>query len=103
MPASMTPAPGALPSAPGEAELDDAEGGMEDKLYCICETKYDDESVMIACDRCVTANSSVVFHLYHDLHSCDEWYHTSCVNMPDLEVDLVDQFICPLCVESAYA
>jgi hypothetical protein len=33
---------------------------------------------------------------------CDEWYHTSCVHMPDLEVDLVDQFICPLCVESAY-
>ncbi|KAI9460957.1 hypothetical protein BJY52DRAFT_240737 [Lactarius psammicola] len=37
--------------------------------------------VMIACDR------------------CDEWYHTACVHMPDLEVDLVDQFICPLCVE----
>ena len=33
---------------------------------------------------------------------CDEWYHTSCVHMPDLEIDLVDQFICPLCVESAY-
>jgi len=62
-------------------ELDDAEEGMEDKLYCICKTRYDDERVMIACDR------------------CDEWYHTSCVNMPDLEVDLVDQFICPLCVE----
>ncbi len=32
--------------------------------------------------------------------SCDEWYHTQCVNMPDLEVDLVDQFICPVCVAS---
>lgn len=33
---------------------------------------------------------------------CDEWYHTQCVNMPDLEVDLVDQFICPPCIESPY-
>ncbi|KAI0033155.1 hypothetical protein K488DRAFT_48234 [Vararia minispora EC-137] len=53
----------------------------EDKLYCICKTSYDDEKVMIACDR------------------CDEWYHPTCVNMPDLEVDLVDQFICPLCIQ----
>lgn len=34
-------------------------------------------------------------------YSCDEWYHTQCVNMPDLEVDLVDQFICPVCMQSA--
>jgi COMPASS component SPP1 len=56
MPVSTTPAPGALPSAPGEAELEDAEEGMEDKLYCVCKTKYDDESVMIACDRYAVAN-----------------------------------------------
>jgi len=37
---------------------------------------------MIACDR------------------CDEWYHMNCLNMPDLEVDLVDQFICPVCVQN---
>ncbi|KZT30423.1 hypothetical protein NEOLEDRAFT_1125965 [Neolentinus lepideus HHB14362 ss-1] len=54
----------------------------DDKLYCICKTKYDEDRVMIACDR------------------CDEWYHTQCVNMPDLEVDLVDTFICPPCVKS---
>lgn len=36
------------------------------------------------------------------IYSCDEWYHTQCVNMPDLEVDLVDQFICPICVASAF-
>ncbi|KAL4069584.1 hypothetical protein V8B97DRAFT_589801 [Scleroderma yunnanense] len=35
---------------------------------------------MIACDR------------------CDEWYHTQCVNVSDVEIDLVDQFICPPCV-----
>ena len=37
------------------------------------------------------------------LRRCDEWYHTQCVDMPELEVDLVDQFICPPCVESAYS
>ncbi|KAI0704856.1 hypothetical protein BC835DRAFT_1261705, partial [Cytidiella melzeri] len=61
---------------PEEEPVDD------DKLYCICKTKYDEDRVMIACDR------------------CDEWYHTQCVNMPDLEVDLVDQFICPICIAS---
>lgn len=25
-----------------------------------------------------------------------------CVNMPDLEIDLVDQFICPPCIQSGY-
>ncbi|KII93512.1 hypothetical protein PLICRDRAFT_394830 [Plicaturopsis crispa FD-325 SS-3] len=63
----------------GEDEEDAKE---DDKLYCVCKTRYDEDRVMIACDR------------------CDEWYHTQCVNMPDLEIDLVDQFICPPCVES---
>lgn len=31
---------------------------------------------------------------------CDEWYHTQCVGMPDLEADLVDQFIYLPCVGS---
>ncbi|KAJ7169926.1 hypothetical protein C8R46DRAFT_1265823 [Mycena filopes] len=53
----------------------------DDKLYCVCKTKYDEDRFMIACDK------------------CDEWYHTQCVDMPDLVVDLVDQFFCPLCIE----
>jgi COMPASS component SPP1 len=24
---------------------------IDDKLYCICKTKYDEDRVMIACDR----------------------------------------------------
>ncbi|EIN13703.1 hypothetical protein PUNSTDRAFT_79448 [Punctularia strigosozonata HHB-11173 SS5] len=54
----------------------------DEKLYCICKTQYDEDRIMIACDR------------------CDEWYHTQCLKMPDLEVDLVDQFICPICVKN---
>ncbi|KAJ7361690.1 hypothetical protein DFH08DRAFT_844892 [Mycena albidolilacea] len=67
---------------PEEEEEDPlAAAAEDDKLYCICKTKYDEDRFMIACDK------------------CDEWYHTQCVDMPDLVVDLVDQFFCPLCIE----
>ena len=64
MPVSRTPVPGFENRAPGEAELDEAEEGTEDKLYCICETKYDDEKVMIACDRCAAINVWFAIRLY---------------------------------------
>lgn len=54
----------------------------DDKLYCVCKTKYDEERCMIACDK------------------CDEWYHMQCVNISEFEADLVDQFFCPTCIES---
>ena len=28
------------------------EGNDDDKLYCVCKTKYNEDRVMIACDRC---------------------------------------------------
>lgn len=39
-----------------EAEQQEVDEQVEDdgapeKLYCICQTPYDDEKVMIACDR----------------------------------------------------
>jgi COMPASS component SPP1 len=70
---------------PDNLGLDGEVEGVEedDKLYCICKTRYDEEKVMIACDR------------------CDEWFHTQCVGMQEAEVELVDQFICSGCVESA--
>ncbi|KAL1707361.1 hypothetical protein EV121DRAFT_255979 [Schizophyllum commune] len=53
----------------------------DDRLYCICRTTYDETLNMIACDR------------------CDDWYHTMCVDLSDQEVELIDQFICPLCIK----
>ncbi|TFK30481.1 hypothetical protein FA15DRAFT_662439 [Coprinopsis marcescibilis] len=63
-----------------EAEFAEAQS-EDDKLYCVCKTKYDQERFMIACDR------------------CDEWYHMQCVDMPERLADLVDQFFCPPCIE----
>lgn len=86
--ASVMPSGSVAPEADGKGILEAGAEGvekdviMDDKLYCVCKTSYDEDRVMIACDR------------------CDEWYHTQCVNMPDLEVDLVDQFFCPPCINS---
>ncbi|KAH8835781.1 hypothetical protein DL96DRAFT_1455440 [Flagelloscypha sp. PMI_526] len=63
-----------------ESDEKDVDHASSDKLYCICQTPYDEDKVMIACDR------------------CDEWYHTNCVDMQDLGVELVDQFYCPPCI-----
>ncbi|KAF7310946.1 PHD-type domain-containing protein [Mycena chlorophos] len=65
---------------PDEEEDEPMPVAEDDKLYCICKTLYDEDRFMIACDQ------------------CDEWYHTNCVEMPDLVVELVDQFFCPPCI-----
>lgn len=65
----------------GEEEEEESAADEDDRLYCVCKTKYDQERCMIACDR------------------CDEWYHMQCVDMPENVADLVDQFFCPICIE----
>jgi len=35
------------------AAVEGGEGKEDDKLYCVCKTRYDEDRVMIACDRCV--------------------------------------------------
>jgi COMPASS component SPP1 len=90
---------------PAEEDIKEADADEDkendDKVYCICRSHYEEGRVMIACDRCV----SQLFALcqYSKTYSCDDWYHMSCLGMPDLEVDLVDQFFCPVCVESEYS
>ncbi|KAF9569613.1 hypothetical protein CPC08DRAFT_652413 [Agrocybe pediades] len=81
MPASVGPESDTAKAEKREEEEESEDENEDDKLYCVCKTKYDEDRFMIACDK------------------CDEWYHTQCVQMPDLEVDLVDQFICPPCIE----
>ncbi|KAH7317976.1 hypothetical protein B0J17DRAFT_686462 [Rhizoctonia solani] len=75
-----TPAPEAI--LPPKVTIVEPQEELEEdtRLYCICKTRYDEDKVMIACDR------------------CDDWYHPTCVNLPEFDVDLIDQFVCPLCV-----
>lgn len=41
------------PEKDPEAEEDNIEDKEDDKLYCVCKTRYDENRVMIACDRYV--------------------------------------------------
>lgn len=96
-----TPAePKVKPPPPPQLEEEEAseEEVVDDKLYCICKTSYDEDKVMIACDRYVLPHHYIENADITDLHRCDEWYHTQCLNINDLEVDLIDQFVCPPCV-----
>lgn len=47
------------PSEPEKVGLEEstdpkAENAVDDKLYCVCKTGYDEDRVMIACDRYVS-------------------------------------------------
>ena len=41
----------AKPKAPLQEEEESEDEAVDDKLYCICKTNYDEDKVMIACDR----------------------------------------------------
>ncbi|KZO93168.1 hypothetical protein CALVIDRAFT_540154 [Calocera viscosa TUFC12733] len=65
--------------AKGEDEEDKEK---DDRLYCMCETLYDEERFMIGCDK------------------CDNWYHPACVGLEEDAADLIDKFYCPRCIAS---
>lgn len=50
-----------------------------EKLFCVCRQTYEDDRVMIECDR------------------CDDWFHTDCMHIADDSLELIDVFICPFC------
>lgn len=50
--ASVMPTGSADPETE-EKEDDEREDAVDDKLYCVCKTKYDEDRFMIACDRFV--------------------------------------------------
>lgn len=56
------------------------------ELYCICQKPYDDDQSMIACDH------------------CGEWYHYSCLGLPDPELERSDSadFVCPDCDQAQH-
>ncbi|KAK9366950.1 hypothetical protein V1509DRAFT_627796 [Lipomyces kononenkoae] len=50
----------------------------QQQVYCICR-KPDTGQWMIACDF------------------CDDWYHGSCVSIPESQADLIETYACPSC------
>lgn len=50
--ASAGPESDAVRADKQEDDESDAGAGDDDKLYCVCKTRYDEDRFMIACDRC---------------------------------------------------
>lgn len=61
-----------------EEDGSDAEG----EVYCICR-RPDKGTFMIGCDG-----------------RCDDWYHGKCVGIQEKDKNLIDRYICPICVEN---
>ncbi|KAF2139656.1 uncharacterized protein K452DRAFT_289651 [Aplosporella prunicola CBS 121167] len=80
-----SPAPHAASSPAAhtmEDDDDDVESGSDDGIYCICR-KGDNHTWMIACDG-----------------SCQDWYHGTCVNVDEIDGDLIEKYYCPKCTEA---
>jgi hypothetical protein len=41
-----------------EVDVDGEDNTDDDKLYCVCKTRYDEDRVMIACDRYVSVSTA---------------------------------------------
>ncbi|EFW20381.1 hypothetical protein D8B26_003229 [Coccidioides posadasii str. Silveira] len=61
-----------------DMEEDEADAS---ELFCICR-KPDNHTWMIACDG-----------------GCEDWFHGKCVNIKQIDADLIDKYICPNCEE----
>ncbi|KNC77762.1 hypothetical protein SARC_09783 [Sphaeroforma arctica JP610] len=55
---------------------------LRDERFCFCRKPYNENVFMIACD------------------SCDEWFHSRCINTTDRALRNVDAFYCPQCLEN---
>jgi len=51
----------------------------KERLYCICQTPYDDSKFYIGCDVCA------------------DWLHGSCVNITPDDADKFEVYVCPRC------
>jgi COMPASS component SPP1 len=71
-------------AAQEKATADNAAPKDEEREYCVCKSRYDEERAMIGCDR------------------CDEWYHPLCVGLEDSDVDQIDLYVCPACRKRWY-
>lgn len=85
-----------------EIEQVEDETQVDERLHCICQLRYDPEvgschlfssaSVEVLTD-CIASKQRLMIAC----DVCENWYHPDCTGIPDGQMDLVDQFICPLC------
>merc|ERR1711899_540810 len=52
----------------------------KDRLYCICQTKYDSSKFYVGCDV------------------CNEWFHGSCIGITIERARIMNEFICNRCL-----
>ncbi|KAJ5239517.1 hypothetical protein N7468_004136 [Penicillium chermesinum] len=64
-----------------DVDMEEEDDEDDDQLYCICK-KPDNHDWMVACDG-----------------PCQDWYHGKCVNISPEDEELIDRYICPLCVD----
>lgn len=71
---SVGPESDAVKAEKQEEEEDSDAANEDDKLYCVCKTKYDEDRFMIACDR------------YETLFGCtfDTWFLTPSLHSSDV-------------------
>ena len=55
------------------------EQSSPDQVYCIC--RKEEDGLIIQCD------------------SCDEWFHGDCISVIQEEADLMENYVCSLCLE----
>ena len=63
------------------AAVEDDEGVPVIELFCLCQMPWNPNHFMVACD------------------DCNEWYHDKCLGVPQEELEKVDRYVCPWCVE----
>ena len=53
----------------------------EVELFCVCQKPYNPAFTMICCDI------------------CESWYHGKCVGLTSVQVDAIEEYVCPNCRE----
>lgn len=63
------------------AAEEDEDGVPKIELFCMCQKPWNPNHFMVACDE------------------CNEWYHDSCLGIPQEDLEKMDKFMCNWCVE----
>ena len=85
--------------------VDHTEEHDKKKLYCICRKVYDFNRFVDIPSGCADKRISVRVVIYSPRFSfyigcdyCNEWYHGSCVNITSQQCDLIEKYVCKLCI-----